>query len=78
MKFDDFEKEIKYHVVNSLLAGSLVFLGGLSTGHLTWQTVAAASIAAGIVAITKFKEYWTGKGKIFKSKKGTAELFSFV
>ena len=82
MNFDDlkdFEKEILYNIVNSLLAGGLVFLGGLSSGSLSWHTVTAATIAAGIVALTKFREYWTGKGKIFKGKKAAINgLFDFL
>lgn len=73
------KQEIIYNIVNSLLAAGLVFLGGLSAGHLTWQTVGAAGLAAGIVALTKFREYWSGKGKIFNGKKAEySGLFSFI
>jgi len=75
----DFEKEIIYNIVNSLLAGGLVFIGGLSaTGCLSWQTVAAATLASAAVALTKFKEYWTENGDIFrKPPNKKAQLFSF-
>ena len=55
---DENKKEIFYNIINSLLAGSLVFLGSLSSGKITWQGVGFGIIAAGIVAVTKFKQYW--------------------
>jgi hypothetical protein len=54
-------KEIIYNLINSLLAGALVFLGTLLDGDLTLKGVLIAVITFLIVAITKFKEYWDGE-----------------
>lgn len=67
--------DIKYHIVNSLLAGALVFLGGFAAGSITWETVGLSAAASLVVAITKFKAFWEEK---CMKKKGTAKLFSFV
>ena len=66
--------EICYHIINSLLAAGLVFLGGLSAGDLTWETVGAAAIAGAVVALTKFRDYWLG----IKKNNKKAQLFSFI
>lgn len=57
--FEDNKNEIIYHIINSLLAGGLVFLGSLTGGEITWQGAGAAFLAAAVVCITKFKEYWS-------------------
>lgn len=69
------KKEIFYNIVNfiSLLAGLLVFLGSLTSGF-SWAGVGVAFISAGIVAITKFKEYWASEADEYKS----TALFSFL
>lgn len=54
-------REIVYNLVNSLLAGGLVFLGSLADGNITIKGFLIALIAFLIVAITKFKEYWDGE-----------------
>lgn len=54
-------KEIFYNVINSLLAGALVFLGTILDGELSWNGAMVALIASMIVMITKFKEYWDGE-----------------
>jgi len=71
------KKEIVYHLVNSVLAGSLVFLGGLTSGNITLSGVITSIIAAGVVAITKFKQYWESPDATKKNKKGSM-LFNFV
>ena len=65
--------EITWNIVNSLLAGGLVFLGACTTGSITLQGAIAALVAAGIVAITKFKDYW---GK--EESEYTSKLFTFI
>lgn len=70
---DENKKEIFYNIVNSLLAGLLVFLGSLTNGF-SWAGVGVAFISAGIVAITKFKEYWASEAEEYKS----TALFSFL
>jgi hypothetical protein len=72
-KRDAQRREIFWNLINSGLAGSLVFLGSLSSGNLTWQGVGAGIIAAAIVAVTKFRDYW-GKEK----KEYTAKIFSWL
>jgi len=66
-------KEIFWNVVNSGLAGLLVFLGGVANGGLTWKGAGAAVVAALIVAVTKFKDFWSAKKKEYSNV-----LFSFV
>ena len=61
-------KEIIWNIINSLLAAGLVFLGALSNGELTWGGIAAAIIAGGIVALTKFRDYWGKEEKEYQSK----------
>ena len=48
-------KEIIWNLINSLLAGILVFLGGCTTGKITQQTIIIAIVAGSVVFITKFK-----------------------
>lgn len=66
-------KEIFYNLINSGLAGALVFLGSLTSGKLTWQGLAFGLIASLIVAVTKFKDYWAGEKKEYSQK-----LFKFL
>jgi hypothetical protein len=65
--------ETAYNLVNSLLAGGLVFLGSLSSGNITFNGICLALIASGIVALSKFKDFWTKKGKIYK-----LSVFNFI
>lgn len=62
-------KEARWHVVNSLLAGLLVFVGAFADGSITSQGIIAALSTALIVMITKFRDYWSSlehpKTKIF-------------
>jgi hypothetical protein len=51
-------KEIKWNIVNSLLAGALVFVGAFSDGNVTRTGIAIAISASLLVAITQFKKYW--------------------
>ena len=84
MKFcwDDEKKEIAYHIINSALAGGLVFLGSLSAGRITWESIGLAAVASLIVCITKFKSYWETQKGAYSSKKKKltkkAQLFSFI
>ncbi len=56
------KKEIFYNIINSLLAGALVFFGSLTTGQgFTLAGVLASLGASGVVALTKFKNYWDGE-----------------
>ena len=66
--------EIKYHVINSALAGVLVFLGSLVNGF-SWAGAGAGLIAGLVVCATKFKEYWATQEGEYKRTLG---LFSFI
>lgn len=66
-------KEIFYNLINSLLAGSLVFLGSLTSGKLTWEGISFGLVAAFVVAVTKFKDYWATEKKEY-----TQKLFKFL
>jgi len=55
------KKEIFYNIINSLLAGALVFFGSLIDGSIGIKGIIAALMAAAIMAITKFKDYWDGE-----------------
>ncbi len=63
------KKEIIWNIINSLLAGALVFLGALTTGEITAQSIGAAMIASLIVACTQFKRYWETEEKEYQHKK---------
>lgn len=58
--------EIFYNIINALLAGVLVFLGSLSDGEITKTGLIMSLVAALIVAVTKFKEYWTTQKEEYK------------
>ncbi|MFA6190679.1 MAG: hypothetical protein WC711_04205 [Candidatus Staskawiczbacteria bacterium] len=66
-------KEIFWNLLNSGLAGALVFLGSLTSGKITWQGLVFGLIASAIVIITKFKDYWDGEKKEYSTK-----LFKFL
>lgn len=67
------KKEIFYNLINSALAGILVFLGSLTNGGVTWAGVGLSIVAALIVAVTKFKEYWDGEAPEYSKK-----ILSFI
>ena len=52
------DKEILWNIINSLLAGILVILGAFTDGEITSKGIIVAFVAAGIVGITQFKNYW--------------------
>ena len=65
--------EILYNIINSTIAGGLVFLGSFSNGSLTKAGLAFAVAAFLIVFLTKFKNYWDGEKGEYSVK-----LFNFV
>jgi hypothetical protein len=67
------KKEIFYNIVNSVLAGLLVFLGSLSSGEITMKGISFSIIATLIVIVNKFKEYWDGERGEY-----TTKLFNFI
>lgn len=66
--------EIKWNIINSLLAGALVFLGSLTNGFSV-SGLCAGLFAGLIVALTKFRDYWNTQEGEYKS---TKLLFNFV
>ena len=66
-------REIIWNIVNSLLAGSLVLLGGFVDGDITWKGLCFAVVAGLLVAVTKFQKYWSNEEGEYSTK-----LFSFI
>lgn len=66
-------KEIIWNVVNSILAGGLVFLGALSTGNISKETFLFSLITAGLAAVVQFKNYWAKEESEYCTK-----LFHFI
>lgn len=66
------KKEIFFNVINSLLAGGLVFLGSIQTGF-SLKGLYVALIASLIVAVVKFKIYWESEAPEYCQK-----VFSFI
>jgi choline-glycine betaine transporter len=74
-------KEICWNIVNSLLAGALVFLGGVlgNNGTINTATLLASGITAFIVMITKFAEYWKQEeSEYMDCPKTQSKLFNFL
>lgn len=67
-------KEICWNIINSLLAGALVLLGNFSSGEFTFKGLLIAFIAALIVGIVQFKNYWDSE----KPEYCNTKLFSFI
>ncbi len=74
--FKQNKEEIIYKIIDSFLAGGLVFLGALSTGNINPTSIFLSFITAGIVALTKFKDYWQTQEKEYLYK--PTILFNFV
>ena len=68
------KNQIKWNIVNSLLAGCLVMLGSLSTGTFTKQSILIAIVAGGVIAVTKFRDFWASTEKVYKG----SCLFEFI
>jgi len=66
--------EILWNITNAALAGVLVLLGAFTTGSINKESFCAALVAALIVAITQFKDYWMGEAKEYKATK----IFKFI
>jgi hypothetical protein len=73
MAFKKNKNEILYNIINSILAGALVFAGSCASGQITKTGLLVAIGASGIVAITKFKEYWDGEKREY-----TTKIFNFI
>jgi hypothetical protein len=65
--------EICFKLINSFLAGALVFIGAFTDGTIT-NAGLTASVGASIVAfITQFKDYWSSQESEYKRK-----FFDFI
>jgi len=71
--FDKNKHEIYYNLINSLLAGAMVFVGALADGKLSGHEILASLGAAGVVALIKFRDYWNTQKNEYVSN-----LFTWV
>ncbi len=70
------KKEIFWNLINSLLAGALVLLGSFTTAQeISLKGILSAIAIAGIVAITKFGNYWAAEEREYKR---VNNLFMFI
>lgn len=78
------KKEIIYNIINSILAGALVFFGALSSelAQHGLNEEAFAELKTGImvglvtsilIALTKFKDFWDSERKEYKN-----HIFKFI
>ena len=67
------KEEIIYHLINSGLAGSLVLLGSFTAGGFSLAGFLTAAVASLIVAVTKFRDYWTTQETEYKKS-----IFNFL
>lgn len=65
--------EIIWNVINSILAGGLVFLGSLTSGIITKSAIIASLITCLGVILTKFSAYWQKEESEYSTK-----LFNFI
>ena len=65
------KKEITYNLINSALAGMLVFLGSLVNGF-SWAGVGVGFLSGLVVCVTKFKAYWATQENEYKF------MFNFI
>jgi len=66
-------KKIFWNLINSGLAGLLVFLGSLTAGELSWKGVLMSVITSLIVAVTRFYDFWKKEEKEY-----TTKIFNFL
>jgi len=67
------KKEIFYNIINSGIAGLLVFLGAALNGGIDLKAILSGFIAGLIAAAVKFKDYWDGEKTEYSTK-----LINFV
>lgn len=74
------EKEILWNIINSFLSGLLVSLGAFIQAGGSFSTIGlSAGIIAGlIVAVTKFKDYWSTQENEYKCKSNLKMAFNFI
>lgn len=69
------KNEIFYNLINSAIAGSLIFVGTALDGDITIKGFIAAILTGMLVAITKFKEYWISEKSEYCNKN---KIFNFI
>lgn len=68
--------EILYNIINSVIAGALVFVGSMSDGVFTKQGAVVAFAASFVVALVKFRDYWSGQEQEYIHR--TSKALAFV
>jgi len=78
--FQKNKDEIKWNILNSLLAGALVYFGAFTGAGFKFniESVVVATATALIVALSKFKDYWATQEGEYKRNSMTKMLFNFV
>ncbi len=71
-KIEKCKSSIKWNLINSFLAGALLFLGSISNGEITFEAIYYSIIISLIVAVTKFKDYWSTQ------ETSVNHLFNFI
>lgn len=71
--FKDNKHEILYNIINSLIAGCLVFLGAVSDGNFNSEKIFISIFAALIIMLYKFQNYWDSQKDEYTNK-----LFNFI
>ena len=67
------KNEIFWNLINAGLAGGLVLFGSLSSGDITWRGIIASVMAALVIGVAKFRDYWSSEEHEY-----TKKLFCFV
>jgi len=70
--------EICWNLVNCFIASGLVLLGSLANGQITIKGMLIATVAGGIVFLTKFQQYWSGEKGQYGSVTKAISAFSFI
>ena len=74
--FSKNKNEIFYNLINSAIAGALVFVGSIADGKISSAELCASLGAAGVVALLKFRDYWLSEEVEYSCKPRT--LFNFI
>lgn len=80
------DREIKYHLINSAIAGGLVTLGSLTpiltTGEPNFKSLglglAIGVVMGAIVFLNKFKDYWDKELPEYTTSTMNNKIFNFL
>jgi hypothetical protein len=67
------KEQIIWHIINSAIAGILVFVGAFTDGQLTDKELMASLGVSLVIAFTKFQQFWTSQEKMYRPA-----LFHFI